>query len=91
MNFMQFLLLGSLDVEISPHSSTARRKKSGAVKERAGLTRAEGVRNRKNLLYNSSGLETALQFQAAAHVRLPFLPLTFLSPVNGALNSTILI
>ena len=36
------------------------RKTSGATIERASLMRAERLKNKKNLVYNSSGLATAL-------------------------------
>ena len=36
------------------------RKTSGATIERASLMRAEGLKNKKKLVYNSSGLATAL-------------------------------
>ena len=35
-------------------------KTGGATIERASLMRAEGLKNKKNLVYNSSGLATAL-------------------------------
>ena len=48
-----------LDLEINPRSNEGR-KASGATIEKASLMRAEGLKNKKNLVYNSSGLATAL-------------------------------
>ena len=50
----------SSDVEINPRFYRGKKKRAELQKKKASLMRAERLKNKKNLVYNSSGLATAL-------------------------------